>query len=235
MNRHTLDVEHRNRLLDIETAAIARTELQACSRSVSGSDTPATSVALMRARLKCDKLERDVGDLEKRSDKLTYHLKTGKILLKYYDISEGLTFEGEAVKQDEPGKSILSYFVPRPPDLTKVDVSASACTKAGLMDAFLKVVEQAPEQPCQSVHCTMCGGSNTVVYILESQRVCADCDAVEYVVLDNERSGSSAHSKDGNAFHFKRATHLLEWVQSSEGREHAIIPDQVFNTVLTEL
>jgi hypothetical protein len=37
-----------------------------------------------------------------------------------------------------------------------------------------------------------CGGTDTITYVLESQRVCCDCNAVEYVVLDNERAETYA-------------------------------------------
>jgi hypothetical protein len=36
-------------------------------------------------------------------------------------------------------------------------------------------------------------------------------------------------------FHFKRINHLIECLNSSEGKEHAMIPDTVFSTILREL
>jgi hypothetical protein len=55
----------------------------------------------------------------------------------------------------------------------------------------------------ENIPCTACGSTDTITYVLESQRVLR-LNAVEYVVLDNERAGNSSMPKDGTVFHFKR-------------------------------
>jgi hypothetical protein len=70
------------------------------------------------------------------------------------------------------------------------------------------------------------------MFILESLRVCNDCDVSVSVILDTDRQ----HARDGRtAFVFKRTSHLIEWLNASSGRENTVIPPEVFGNILVEL
>jgi hypothetical protein len=84
----------------------------------------------------------------------------------------------------------------------------------------------------ENIPCTACG-TDTITLRLRIATCVLRLNAVEYVVLDNERAGNSSMPKDGTVFHFKRQNHLIETLASCEGRAcHYTIP---FGTILTEL
>jgi hypothetical protein len=238
MNRHTLDLEHKTHLKKIQDS---RTALESAEKHVEKmeQDMHSTdSFELLRKRYRLEAALSALSELQKNSDGLDYHLRTGNTLLKYYDIAEGTTLEGEGTKQVEPKNSILSYFESKERDTALINTDADAHTKAGLMESFMSIMNGEVEHKsveAENIPCTACGSTDTITYVLESQRVCCDCNAVEYVVLDNERAGNSSMPKDGTVFHFKRQNHLIETLASCEGREHATIPNSVFGTILTEL
>jgi hypothetical protein len=239
MNKSTLDLEHKLQLQRIGAAKAASASALATVNALQAdleNAPPSDTFDLLKKRHRLETARSSLAQLRRGADSLDYHLRTGDTLLKYYDIAEGATLEGEAVRPAEPRNSILTYFKSRERDAALVNTDADACTKAGLMEAFTRALhgDAASAAPRDAI-CSECGSHDTVTYVLESQRVCSACDAVEYMVLDNERAGGGLVPKDGSVFHFKRTNHLIETINSSEGREHAMIPDSVFGTILLEL
>lgn len=238
MNRHTLDLEHKTHLKKILDSRQALESVKEDVRKMESDMSCTDSFELLRKRYRLEAAQSALTELQKKSDSLDYHLRTGNTLLKYYDIAEGTTLEGEGIKQVEPKNSILSYFESKEKNAALVNTDADAYTKAGLMESFMSImngdVDHKPVE-ANSIPCAACGGTDTITYVLESQRVCCNCNAVEYVVLDNERAGNGNMPKDGSVFHFKRENHLRETIASSEGKEHATIPDSVFGIILSEL
>lgn len=252
MSKHTLDVEHHATLARMAAAQAAAAD-SAMSSAMSSADSakpfanssakgfadPANaadksargSVDFLKRRYKADRLRRVQEARAREGDPLKYHLDVGKILMRYYDISKGVAEEGACAAAEEPSNSILAYFQPRPEPGAEARRSD---TKASLMDAYMAAVHGAPPgQHGGGPRCAACGSANTVVYPLESLRVCSDCDISVGVVLDTERQNAK-DGKDGS-FVFKRISHLVEWLNASSGRENTVIPPEVFATVLAEL
>jgi hypothetical protein len=92
MNRHTLDLEHKRILRKSKT----RVRHWNPPKSMSKNGTRHALHGLFRTVAKT--LQTGSGavgsiELQKKSDGLDYHLRTGNTLLKYYDIAEGTTLE----------------------------------------------------------------------------------------------------------------------------------------------
>lgn len=236
MNKHTLDVEHHTTLARLASAqmqaAKASTDMHSAAPSAKGY-RGCCSIELLKRRYKEDCLRRTHDSYLELGDPLKYHLDVGKILMRYYDISDGVTQEGECSTTTEPSNSILAYFQSKQqPVLESTTVSTD--TKAGLMEAYLAATSKGGKHATEGCdRCTACGSMNTVVYALESLRVCNDCDVSVNVILDTERQHAK-DSKDGS-FVFKRTSHLIEWLNASSGRENTVIPPEVFGNVLAEL
>jgi hypothetical protein len=235
MNKHTLDVEHHARLARLANAHDKATAAASNLRNAAETAHSSCSVELLKRRYRLECLQRTQANCEAQADPLKYHLNVGKILMRYYDISEGMAQEGVSVAPEEPCNSILSYFqkkVPSPDAPTVASVGSD--TKAGLLEAYMSATAEGGAGGFASGNvCTSCGSCNTIVYPLESLRVCNDCDVSVSVILDTDRQ----HARDGKdgSFVFKRTSHLIEWLNASSGRENTVIPPEVFGNILVEL
>ena len=83
--------------------------------------------------------------------------------------------------------------------------------------------------------CGHCGSADVVMHAADSMRCCRACDAVEYVVLDNERPVKRDVPRDSTSFSFKRLSHFNEWLAQIQGKDHPCIPENVIGFVMLEL
>jgi hypothetical protein len=91
------------------------------------------------------------------------------------------------------------------------------------------VVGQGPGSCCN------CGSEDVVMHAVDSMRCCKECDAVEYIVIDNERPAKSDVPRDSMSFSFKRLSHFNEWLSQIQGKDHPSIPENVIGFVMVEL
>jgi hypothetical protein len=83
--------------------------------------------------------------------------------------------------------------------------------------------------------CQHCIGGEMVMHVVDSLRCCRNCDAVEYVVIENERPAKRDVPKDSTSFSFKRLSHFNEWLAQIQGKDHPSIPDDAIGFVMIEL
>jgi Poxvirus Late Transcription Factor VLTF3 like len=83
--------------------------------------------------------------------------------------------------------------------------------------------------------CGNCGSLDIVMHAVDSMRCCRECDAVEYIVIDNERPAKRDVPRDSTSFSFKRLSHFNEWLAQIQGKDHPSIPENVIGFVMIEL
>lgn len=83
--------------------------------------------------------------------------------------------------------------------------------------------------------CCNCGSLDVVMHAISSMRCCRKCDAVEFVVIDNERPAKRDIPRDSTSFSFKRLSHFNEWLAQIQGKHHPSIPENVIGFVMIEL
>jgi hypothetical protein len=83
--------------------------------------------------------------------------------------------------------------------------------------------------------CCNCGSEDVVMHAVDSMRCCKQCDAVEYIVIDNERPAKRDVPRDSTSFSFKRLSHFNEWLSQIQGKDHPSIPENVIGFVMIEL
>ena len=89
--------------------------------------------------------------------------------------------------------------------------------------------------PSSGSACSHCRGGEMVMHVVDSLRCCRNCDAVEYVVIENERPAKRDVPKDSTSFSFKRLSHFNEWLAQIQGKDHPSIPDDAIGFVMIEL
>lgn len=83
--------------------------------------------------------------------------------------------------------------------------------------------------------CRNCGHNDMVLHAVDSVRQCQACDAIEYIVIENERPSKRDVPKDSTSFSFKRLSHFNEWLAQIQGRDNPSIPESVIGFVMMEL
>ena len=86
-----------------------------------------------------------------------------------------------------------------------------------------------------SVICCHCGSHDIITRMADSMRLCTSCDAVEFIVIDNERPAKRDAPKDSASFSFKRLSHFNEWLAQIQGKDNPSIPEEIIGFVMAEL
>lgn len=92
-----------------------------------------------------------------------------------------------------------------------------------------------PQIASDGVACLSCGSHDMVTRVGDSMRVCQACDAVEFIMVDNERPVKRDAPKDSASFCFKRLSHFNEWLAQIQGKDNPSIPEEVIGYVMEEL
>lgn len=83
--------------------------------------------------------------------------------------------------------------------------------------------------------CRHCKSTDIAIHVADSFKCCRQCDAVEYIVVENERPAKRDVPKDSTSFSFKRLSHFNEWLAQIQGRDHPSIPNDAIGFVMVEL
>ena len=97
--------------------------------------------------------------------------------------------------------------------------------------------ENVPSEvkPKSNGRCRSCGSVDIVTRVADSMRVCQGCDAVEFIMVDNERPVKRDAPKDSSSFYFKRLSHFNEWLAQIQGKDNPAVPEEIIGYVMEEL
>lgn len=107
--------------------------------------------------------------------------------------------------------------------------------------AFFQAPTAPPREPsvnrsgrdCEC--CGRCGSADVITRVADSMRVCQACDAVEFIMIDNERPVKRDVPKDSASFCFKRLSHFNEWLAQIQGKDNPAVPEEIIGYVMEEL
>ena len=91
------------------------------------------------------------------------------------------------------------------------------------------------EQFRPSGRCPSCHSNDVITRVADSMRVCQVCDAVEFIMIDNERPVKRDAPRDSASFCFKRLSHFNEWLAQIQGKDNPAVPEEVIGYVMEEL
>lgn len=255
----TLDTEHTSRMKryeDMRNAVVTigkeMDELSVAVSQMEGrgrqdlSDDELEALLVMRDRM--IDLTRNKNDIESNSDEITYYTETSSILFKYYDILENgsSTVSGSAVPDadvgepsaDSNGKSILKWFHSSSTSTPKVSTTNDRAT---LLDKYLACTDvthvrgSAVNAKDDASICPHCKEANRTAMMHDGYVFCNSCYTVEYILVDHDKPSYKDPPKEITYFAYKRINHFNEWLNTVQGKETTLIPDEMFDKILLEL
>ncbi len=222
-SQHTLDVEHRRRVLNL------RRQADAAAAQVRLEDMSSPDIAVRLAARAAAAAARPVK--QRIDEELAYMRDAGPILMRYYDI-QATAAEPPSVTAASKD-SILRYFLPEAPADAGDDRDGAKTQLLRDYERATKAVDVASEPA--DCRCRDCGAPNMLLVAEEAVRVCRQCCACEHVVVETERPPSKDTVKDSTTFCYKRNTHFTEWLNQIQGKQQANIPEDVYGSILLEL
>ncbi|PNH00219.1 putative transcription factor [Tetrabaena socialis] len=229
----TLDTEHMSKMRRFEEAratAVAHAreieELQAKVQALEkrGRQTLQDSELelLLTMRDSIADLGRRKDKIESQIDEVSYFTETSSILYKYYDILENGT---------------STWFQTSNMGTPKVSTTND---RASLLDKYLSCTDFTHIRAaanCQedTSSCSHCKGTSRTAMIQDGYMFCNACHTVEYILVDHDKPSYKDPPKEITYFAYKRINHFNEWLNTVQGKETTLIPDEMFDKILLEL
>jgi hypothetical protein len=130
-------------------------------------------------------------------------------------------------------KSVSKFKKKQVPNLGRSILTFFHAHSAIARDADSAMSSESKSHP--SGHCKSCGSSDVITRVADSMRVCQKCDAVEFIMVDNERPVKRDAPKDSASFCFKRLSHFNEWLAQIQGKDNPAVPEEIIGYVMEEL
>jgi hypothetical protein len=254
----TLDTEHMNRMRRYEeqraTAAAHMDDIRQLRAKVAAveargrqtlSDAELEDLLCMRDRLLG--MEAALKESQDRTEEIEYFTDTAAILYKYYDILENGTATARedasppsssaCASSQQPSSSILKWFQSKESQ-PKVSTTNDRAT---LLDRYLSCTDathirsSAQTAKDDAAVCPHCKESNRTPMVHDGYIFCNSCFTVEYILVDHDKPSYKDPPKEITYFAYKRINHFNEWLNTVQGKETTLIPDEMFDKILLEL
>ena len=133
-------------------------------------------------------------------------------------------------------KSIMSFFnQSQGRDVAGGVGAATVASASGLGSGDVVRSDESRTAGASPDRCVGCGSSDIITRVADSMRVCQGCDAVEFIMVDNERPVKRDAPKDSASFCFKRLSHFNEWLAQIQGKDNPAVPEEIIGYVMEEL
>lgn len=118
---------------------------------------------------------------------------------------------------------------------------AAANDRATLLDKYLACTDvmhirasalNAKDDPAICPHCKE---ANRTSMVHDGYLFCNACYTVEYILVDHDKPSYKDPPKEITYFAYKRINHFNEWLNTVQGKETTLIPDEMFDKILLEL
>jgi hypothetical protein len=206
---------------------------------------------LLNMRDEIKTIERRVANLDNNSEEIDYFTDTSSILFKYYDIIENgastltqpdivETQEVDVVVDSrDTDTSILKWFKT---SNTKTPKVSTTNDRASLLDKYLTCTDTthirgsalaASNEEYNT--CPHCKDASRTAMIHDGYVFCNNCFTVEYILVDHDKPSYKDPPKEITYFAYKRINHFNEWLNTVQGKETTLIPDEMFDKILLEL
>ncbi|PNH00407.1 putative transcription factor [Tetrabaena socialis] len=142
------------------------------------------------------------------------------------------------MNQDPPAASILKWFHASNTGTPKVSTTND---RASLLDKYLSCTDfthiRTSAANCHEdvSACSHCKSASRTAMIQDGYMFCNNCFTVEYILVDHDKPSYKDPPKEITYFAYKRINHFNEWLNTVQGKETTLIPDEMFDKILLEL
>ena len=139
---------------------------------------------------------------------------------------------------DPQNNTILKWFK------TSDNVTPKVYTtndRASLLDKYLyctdatHVKNSVMNNSEESSACPYCKDTHRTAMIHDGYIYCSSCFTMEYILVDHDKPSYKDPPKEITYFAYKRINHFNEWLNTVQGKETTLIPDEMFDKILLEL
>jgi len=192
-----------------------------------------------RIRNEVSSLEKEVKDAENLTDMTQFYLKTGHLLIDYYDNIEN---------KEERKDNISKYFKSVEPcptteqkqnkDITDFVKTNHRVNRADLYHQYLTQVD--PHYLATAEHTVndeYCGKCNRYRELINSEAimVCPGCGDQVEMVMDSDKPSYKDPPNENMYFAYKRSNHFKEQLSHFQAKETTQIPNEVYEAIIVEL
>jgi hypothetical protein len=183
----------------------------------------------------------------KPEEELRYLGQSAHVLFHYFEsLDRGTNLPGAAAPDKGIARILRTQRPPEPPRGEPPPPAASVfgnMSRGELLRVFREIQlggsQRDPGEPAERPdkwRCRHCGFSPMSLLPSEGIAVCAECDSVERRLVDAE-GGAREPGKESSIFSYcyKRQNHFQEWISQTQGREHTLIADNIYDSITSEL
>ena len=193
-------------------------------------------------------VEKEIKDVEKRSEEVNYLLETGQLLYQYYDnidkIAKGDKPTKSLNKKKSGPKSVVDFFQKpstenntQDNDKDNIKSSEEYQSRNKILTKYLNIVDNVyvnEEDNKEREICEHCGSDKYIIHG-DASLICKKCGEVEFILIDSDKPSYKDPPKEISYFAYKRINHFNEWLAQFQAKETTDIPDKVYDQILLEI
>lgn len=191
---------------------------------------------LHKMKNEIDVLQNEIDKLDNLSDMTQFYLKTGGLLIDYYDSMEHI--QPKTVKKYTPTTSnaptLLNFFGSVNNNNEPVKTSTQ---RADIYDQYLSCVDPhhqvIVEVDKSDDFCQQCGVFRELVPN-EAIMVCPKCKEQVQTLLESDKPSYQDATHDNMYYGYKRIGHFKEQLAHYQAKETTKIPQEVYDLILVE-
>ena len=169
-------------------------------------------------------LQKEISQLEDRSDELNYYDETMDILLNYYSNNKQKVEDTNVI-------NINDFF-------KKKDITINNTDKSKLYDKYMKIVYNINTRKVKNSHlpkiCQNCKIEKTV-HVNDGYLICTSCGDSEPILLESDKVNFKDSNIELKACAYKRTNHLSEILNQFQAKESTEIDKDIYEQIKNEL
>lgn len=217
--------------------------------------TNITDIELWQTEQQIERLHKKIRDLENGNTYMDYFLRSGEILLNYYDMQEQI-HRGEHLTHAKKGKnasSILSLLEVASEDndvntpaqsvaanFLKSKNESKVMQRNDLLQQYLQIEnpDKAHITPSDLddvwIHCDECG-AEMIMCMNEAVLTCDKCGYQEFILVDSDKPSYKDPPREVSYYAYKKINHFNEWLAQFQAKESTDIPPEIYDAILVQL
>jgi hypothetical protein len=217
--------------------------------------TNITDIEIWQTEQQIERLQKKIRDLENGNTYMDYFLRSGEILLNYYDMQEQI-HRGEHTTHAKKGKnasSILSLLEIASEDndvntpaqsvasnFLKSKNESKVMQRNDLLQQYLQIEnpDKAHITPSDLddvwIHCDECG-AEMIMCMNEAVLTCDKCGYQEFILVDSDKPSYKDPPREVSYYAYKKINHFNEWLAQFQAKESTDIPPEIYDAILVQL